>query len=187
MRLQAGVELQRWHADPPRKRNVAPPGRSSTWVSSHSRTPQSHNRTLGPIWIRLATLQSLGVSRVTDQYTGTVLPIRGAIFQRRYPVDIKREPVKNRKKWVLIGLAIIAVVVATVALSRLQPAAPTVDSGTIYRDSVVRGEMVREVRGPGTLVPEQIRWISAVTAGRVDREHLPRRRGSAARRATEVS
>ncbi len=87
-------------------------------------------------------------------------------------MDIKREPVKNRKKWILVGLGVLGVVVATVALSRLQPAAPTVDGGTIYRDSVVRGEMVREVRGPGTLVPEQIRWISAVTAGRVERIHL---------------
>ncbi|HUK64186.1 MAG TPA: hypothetical protein VLV15_12655, partial [Dongiaceae bacterium] len=58
---------------------------------------------------------------------------------------------------------------ATVALSRLRPAAPTVERGSVLIDSVRRGNMVRQVRGPGTLVPEQIRWISAVTSGRVER------------------
>jgi len=58
---------------------------------------------------------------------------------------------------------------ATIALSRLRPAAPTVERGSVLIDSVRRGNMVRQVRGPGTLVPEQIRWISAVTSGRVER------------------
>jgi HlyD family secretion protein len=64
---------------------------------------------------------------------------------------------------------VTAVVLATLALSRLEPAAPTVDRATVWTDSVRRGTMVRQVRGPGTLVPEQIRFISAVTAGRVER------------------
>jgi multidrug resistance efflux pump len=57
----------------------------------------------------------------------------------------------------------------TVALGRLGPAAPSVDKNTVYSDVVKRGEMVRRVRGPGTLVSEQIRWIAALTAGRVER------------------
>ncbi|NIR43284.1 MAG: HlyD family efflux transporter periplasmic adaptor subunit [Gemmatimonadetes bacterium] len=84
-------------------------------------------------------------------------------------MDIPREPKKNKKRWLYIGAGIIAVVVITVALGRLGPAAPSVDKNTIYTDVVQRGEMVRRVRGPGTLISEQIRWIAALTAGRVER------------------
>lgn len=89
-------------------------------------------------------------------------------------MDIIRDKPKSRKKYLIGGLVGLGLVVATVALMRLEPAAPSVDAGTIYTDSVVKGEMLREVRGPGTLIPEQIRWISAVTAGRVEKlHHLP--------------
>ncbi|HEY7027529.1 MAG TPA: HlyD family efflux transporter periplasmic adaptor subunit [Gemmatimonadales bacterium] len=84
-------------------------------------------------------------------------------------MDIPREPVKNRRRFLYLGAAILAVVVTTVGLSRLKPAAPSVELGTLWMDTVRKGPMVREVRGPGTLVPEEIRWISAVTPGRVDR------------------
>jgi len=84
-------------------------------------------------------------------------------------LDIPREPVKNRRRFLYLGAAILAVVVTTVGLSRLKPAAPSVELGTLWMDTVRKGPMVREVRGPGTLVPEEIRWISAVTPGRVDR------------------
>jgi HlyD family secretion protein len=87
-------------------------------------------------------------------------------------VDIKREPQKNYKKYALIGAAVIAVGGITVALMSLKPAAPTVDAGTIYTDTVEKGEMVLEVRGPGTLIPEDTRYITAVTAGRVEKIHL---------------
>ena len=87
-------------------------------------------------------------------------------------MDIKREPQKNRKKWILAGGGIAGLVAVTVALMSLKPASPTVELGTIYLDTVERGEMVLEVRGPGTLVPEDIRWITAVTAGRVEKKHL---------------
>jgi multidrug resistance efflux pump len=87
-------------------------------------------------------------------------------------MDIKREPQKNRKKWILGGVGVIALVGITIALMSLKPAAPSVERSTIYPDTVRRGEMVLEVRGPGTLVPEDIRWITAVTAGRVDKKNL---------------
>lgn len=58
----------------------------------------------------------------------------------------------------------------TVGLSRLKPAAPTVEAGTLWMDTVRQGAFVREVRGPGTLVPEQIRWVSAIAPGRVEKK-----------------
>jgi HlyD family secretion protein len=87
-------------------------------------------------------------------------------------MDIKREPQKNKKKFILIGAAVLGLVAVTVALTRLKPAAPTVELSTIYLDTVEQGEMVLEVRGPGTLIPEDIRWITAVTAGRVEKLNL---------------
>src|SRR5512135_3104200 len=67
----------------------------------------------------------------------------------------------------VIGLVVIALV--TVGLSRLKPAAPTVEKSTVWFDTVKRGPMVRQVRGLGVLVPEDIRWIPAVTQGRIER------------------
>jgi len=66
------------------------------------------------------------------------------------------------------GLILLAIVLTTLGLRGLKPAAPKVDRSAIWIDSVQRGPLVIEVRGPGTLVPERIRYISAVTAGRVE-------------------
>jgi multidrug resistance efflux pump len=90
-------------------------------------------------------------------------------------LDIKRDPPKKTKKYVYGGIAIVGVALITMALSRMEPAAPSVERGTLWIDTVRRGEMIRQVRGPGTLVPEQIRYISALTAGRI--EALPLRPG----------
>jgi hypothetical protein len=57
----------------------------------------------------------------------------------------------------------------TVALAKLKPAAPTVEGATLYQDSVRRGDMVRDVRGPGSLVPEHIIFISPRASARIDR------------------
>jgi len=62
--------------------------------------------------------------------------------------------------------------VITLGLSKLKPAAPGVERGTVWIDTVKRGPMVRDVRGQGTLVPEDIRWIPATTQGRVERIRL---------------
>src|SRR5687768_2204109 len=64
---------------------------------------------------------------------------------------------------------ILVLVLVTVGLAQLKPAAPTVDAATLWRDTVRRGPMVRQVRGLGTLVPEDIRWIPSTTQGRVER------------------
>ncbi|MCZ6755212.1 MAG: HlyD family efflux transporter periplasmic adaptor subunit [Gemmatimonadetes bacterium] len=84
-------------------------------------------------------------------------------------MDIPREKKSQKGKRILIGTGVVAVlVVGTLALRSLEPAAPKIDRNTIWLDSVQRGPFEISVRGPGTLVPEQIRWITAVTSGRVD-------------------
>lgn len=85
-------------------------------------------------------------------------------------MDIAREPRKKTGRNVAIGVGALVVVVLTVALSRLDPASPTVQRVAILIDSVRQGDVVREVRGPGTLVPEQIRWITAQASARVERK-----------------
>jgi multidrug efflux pump subunit AcrA (membrane-fusion protein) len=84
-------------------------------------------------------------------------------------VDIPRERAPDRKRYIYGGIGLIALIAAIVAIANLKPAAPSVDRSSVVIDSVRRGDMVIDVRGPGSLVPEQIRWISAVTAGRVDK------------------
>lgn len=84
-------------------------------------------------------------------------------------MDIPREPVKNRRRLWQIGIGVGALVIITLVLSSLKPAAPSIESGTPWIDSVRRGEMLREVRGPGTLVPEHIRYITALASARVER------------------
>jgi len=90
-------------------------------------------------------------------------------------VDIVRPEVKRKKKIRLILYIVAAVVLiplVTYALSRLKPAAPSVDTGTIWTDTVKRGPMLREVRGLGTLVPETILFIPANTDGRVEKRYI---------------
>jgi len=76
----------------------------------------------------------------------------------------------KRRKRIITGVIVAGVVIAgTVGLSRLKPAAPTVDRNLVWVDQVKEGPMVRQVRGLGTLVPENIRWVAARTQARVDR------------------
>lgn len=87
-------------------------------------------------------------------------------------MDIQREGVaaKNRtRRFVYLGAGAVAVALITVGLSRLEPAAPSVERATVWIDTVKRGPLVRQVRGSGTLVPEEVRWIPAMTDGRVER------------------
>ncbi len=75
---------------------------------------------------------------------------------------------RKRRIWFGAGAAVLVALV-TFGLSRLEPAAPSIEKGTVWMDTVKRGPMLRQVRGSGTLVPEEIRWIPAVTEGRVER------------------
>jgi len=86
-------------------------------------------------------------------------------------MDIPRPELKRKKRMRQAGFAavgLLVVGVATVGLMRLEPAAPSVTRASVWVDSVREGEMLREVRGPGTLVPRTIRWIGAQSDGRVD-------------------
>ncbi len=88
-------------------------------------------------------------------------------------MDIPRTPPNRKRRRIIYGLSGLgAIVLVTVALSRLSPAAPSVELSTLVVDSVRRGPMLREVRGPGKLAPESPLFISAVTSGRVDRVYL---------------
>ena len=87
-------------------------------------------------------------------------------------MDISRPDLARKKKLrqaLYAVAAVLVVAVVTLGVSRLEPAAPRVDRDTIYLDTVQRGPLVRQVRGTGTLVPEQIRWIPATTDGTVER------------------
>jgi HlyD family secretion protein len=80
-----------------------------------------------------------------------------------------RSKAKRIRRLTLGAVALALVSTAGVAIVRLRPAAPPVDRATVWIDAVKHGEMVRDVRGQGTLVSEDLRWIPATTTGRVER------------------
>jgi len=87
-------------------------------------------------------------------------------------MDIQRPSnaaAKRRRRIIFSALAIIFIAGVTLGLSRLKPAAPTVERSTIWTDTVKRGPMLRQVRGLGTLVPVDIHWIPALTDATVER------------------
>jgi HlyD family secretion protein len=88
-------------------------------------------------------------------------------------MDVPVSPTLRRRRqarrWWLAGGMVVTLALVALGLSRLQPAVPAVDKSALLIDTVKRGEMLREVRGNGTLVPEDIRWISTANAGRVGR------------------
>ncbi len=88
-------------------------------------------------------------------------------------MDIKR-PAKSKLKkrirnGVLIVVGLVAVGGITVGLTKLKPAAPTLDRSTAVIDTVKRGQMLRQVRGNGTLVPQLTRWVPAPADGRLEK------------------
>jgi HlyD family secretion protein len=102
-------------------------------------------------------------------------------------MDVQRPDLANtrrRKRLILAGVATAVVAFATFGVSRLKPAAPEVDSSGLFIDTVKRGAMVRQVRGTGVLVPENVRWIPAATEARVERILV--RPGSVVQAATVV-
>src|SRR5215813_11587892 len=87
-------------------------------------------------------------------------------------VDIARPSQAKKKRikrilYVTAGVIVIGGI--SLGVSKLKPAAPSVDRAVVWIDSVKRGPMLRQVRGSGVLTPEDIRWIPAQTQGRVER------------------
>lgn len=85
-------------------------------------------------------------------------------------MDITRiTPKNNRRRMVMIGVVVAALVITTFAFARLKPAAPEVEQSSIVIETVTSGPLTREIRGTGVLVPENVRWIAASTDARVER------------------
>src|SRR5689334_7660326 len=87
-------------------------------------------------------------------------------------MDVARPDQTNRKRVrraIYGGVGLTVAILITAGVARLQPAAPTVERSTVWIDGVKRGPMVREVRGLGALVSEDLRWIPAASSGRVER------------------
>src|SRR5690349_14651190 len=97
------------------------------------------------------------ISGRTNHRLGMDVPVAPEIRRRR-----------KQRRWLSGGAAMLALALVLLGLSRLQPAAPLVEKSSIFMDIVKHGEMLRQVRGNGTLVPEDIRWIPTVNAGRVE-------------------
>lgn len=88
-------------------------------------------------------------------------------------MDVKRDPAvlkkKQRRRVLFAIIGVLAIAGVTVYVSQLEPASPTIARSAVYFGTVKRGPMVREVRGAGTLKPEEIRSISTTATGRVER------------------
>ncbi|HEX3626990.1 MAG TPA: HlyD family efflux transporter periplasmic adaptor subunit [Verrucomicrobiae bacterium] len=82
------------------------------------------------------------------------------------PIVLKR---RRRIKWLTASGVLLLLAVFTMELSRLKPAAPVVDKSSVWMGTVQRGEMLLRVRGEGTLVPQDIRWITTANAGVIER------------------
>jgi HlyD family secretion protein len=87
-------------------------------------------------------------------------------------MDIQRDDLakaKKRRRLIIGTVVVIVILTASVGISQLEPGAPSVNRATVWIGTVERGPMLREVRGTGSLVPEEMRWIPAATDGRVER------------------
>lgn len=87
-------------------------------------------------------------------------------------MDVKREGVveaRQRRQRISYGVGAVVFIILAVWVLQLEPAAPSVDRSQVWMDRVARGPMLRQVRGPGSLVPVEIRWLAASTEARVDR------------------
>jgi HlyD family secretion protein len=114
---------------------------------------------------------SLAVTSQRQPKEGTI--VRPAGFTPNLSsMDVPREGIaakKRKRRIIIIAASALGLILTTIAISRLKPAVPSIDRSTVWIDTVKRGPMVRQVRGLGTLVPEEIRWIAANTEGRVEK------------------
>src|SRR5690606_7764855 len=115
------------------------------------------------------------VARAEEALFDSIIYVRHGRWHARCVtpcMDIPR-PDRKRKKRIrqalFTGVGVVLLAALTVGVSRLEPAAPRVDGASLWFGDVKRGEMLRQVRGPGVLAPREIRWIAAQTDGRVER------------------
>jgi HlyD family secretion protein len=121
----------------------------------------------GRVAVGLRLSSVLGQGRLA---TGRRLAIRPTTKEDY--MDIKREGVTRRKRIKAVLLTAVGLAAAgalTWRLSKLQPAAPSVERATVWVDVVKRGPMLRDVKGTGTLVPEDPLWIPAANEGQVSK------------------
>ncbi len=81
--------------------------------------------------------------------------------------DLARK--KKKRRLIIWGSVVLGIILISVLVMRLKPAAMSVDRASVWVDTVKRGPMLRQVRGLGTLVPEDIRWIATNKEGRVEK------------------
>jgi hypothetical protein len=87
-------------------------------------------------------------------------------------VDIAREPLsrgKARSRTVIAAAVVVGLAGTTLALGRVRSAAPSLERASVYIDTVKRGALVRDIQATGTLVPEEVHWLSAIAPARVER------------------
>jgi HlyD family secretion protein len=87
-------------------------------------------------------------------------------------MDVPRPSAARKRRirrLIYFVFSLVVISAGTVGLSRMKPAAPSVDRATVWIDRVKRGPMIREIRGIGTLVPEEVRLIPALRDGLVER------------------
>jgi len=97
-------------------------------------------------------------------------------LERTGSMDVRRESTRAGRyirRFLTISALIALLVAVTVGLSRLEGAAPVVDEDLLWVGEVQRGEFIRSVRGNGTLVPKEERWIPAPGEGRVESGNWP--------------
>src|SRR5262247_2745709 len=90
-------------------------------------------------------------------------------------MDIPRKSAAKKRKIKRIAYALVAVIAVaaiTVGVSQLKPAAQSVEGPTLWKGTVQRGSFTRQVRGLGTLVPEEIRYVPAISVGRVEKRFI---------------
>src|SRR5687768_8157101 len=87
-------------------------------------------------------------------------------------MDLPRPATPDQARRLLPALGVVLATMLVVAVTCFGRSIPTVDSNNLSIDTVKHGWFVRQVRAAGSLVPEQVRWISALSAGRVERVHV---------------
>jgi HlyD family secretion protein len=86
------------------------------------------------------------------------------------PISAEVRKRRRARRWWIAGAVAVALTVVGAGLSHLKPAVPSVEKASLFMDTVKRGEMLCQVRGNGTLIPQDTRWIPTLNAGRV--EHI---------------